>query len=107
MKRLLWIVLMAACSTSAARPPAAKGDAGAVRTAAHDMLARRCGECHERHRKTAVPKALAAFDLDAADWPARFADPKRAEAAMRRLAAAPASDTAAFIALRDALRSGS
>lgn len=105
MRRLFWLVLIAACSTSSARPPAAtKAD---VRTAAHDMLARRCGECHERHRKTAVPKALAAFDLDAADWPARFADPKRAEAAMRRLAAAPASDTAAFIALRDALRSGS
>jgi cytochrome c553 len=105
VKRLLWIVLVAACSTSSARPPPAK--TADVRAAAHQMLVRRCGECHERHRKTAVPKALAAFDLDTVDWPARFADRKRAEAAMRRLAAAPASDTAAFIALRDALRSGS
>ena len=104
MNRLLWIVLVAGCSTSSARPPPTKMD---VRAAAHEMLVRRCGECHERHRKTAVPKALAAFDLDTVDWPARFADRKRAEAAMRRLAAAPASDTAAFIALRDALRSGS
>ena len=105
MRFVFAILAVAACSTSAARPPAAKTED--VRSAAHEMLARRCGECHERHRKTAVPKALAAFDLDAPEWPARFADPKRAEAAMRRLAAAPASDTAAFIALRDALRSGS
>ena len=72
-----------------------------VRTAAHEVLARRCGECHERHRATAQPKALAVFDLDAADWPARF-DERKFTAAMRRLASGPADDASKFVAFRDA-----
>jgi hypothetical protein len=104
VKRLIWLALLAACSTSAARPPVSTD----VRTAARAMLVRRgCGECHERHRPTAKPKALAVFDLDAPDWPARLTDPKRTAAALQRLSAPPAADTATFNALRDAVRSGS
>src|SRR5262245_19573309 len=44
--------------------------------AAHDVLAEHCGECHEGHRPTAKPKALAIFDLDQPDWPSRFDDHK-------------------------------
>src|SRR5438128_2054087 len=39
----------------------------ATRRAAHDALAQHCGECHESHRPTAKPKALAIFDLDKPD----------------------------------------
>ena len=73
----------------------------ATRRAAHDVLAEHCGECHEGHRATAVPKALAVFDLDQPDWPARF-DEHRYQAALMRLAKQPAAARDAFIAFRDA-----
>jgi predicted CXXCH cytochrome family protein len=83
----------------AAREPAVDPRAQ-VRRAAHDALAENCGECHEGHRST-NPKALAVFDLDQPDWPARFTAP-RFESALRRLVKKSEPASAAFIAFRDA-----
>ena len=73
----------------------------ATRRAAHDVLAEHCGECHEGHRPTAKPKALAIFDLDQPDWPARFDDHKY-KSALGRLSGKSAAARDAFIAFRDA-----
>jgi hypothetical protein len=72
----------------------------ATRRAAHDALAEHCGECHEGHRSK-TPRALAVFDLDQPDWPARF-DEHRYQAALRRLASKPPAARDAFLAFRDA-----
>ena len=92
-----------------AEPPVAHDEPAAVaadpreatRRAAHDVLAEHCGECHEGHRPTAPAKALAVFDLDKPDWPARF-DAHRYEAALMRLAKKSQAARDAFIAFRDA-----
>src|SRR6185436_7486792 len=73
----------------------------ATRRAAHDVLAEHCGECHESHRPTAKPKALAIFDLDKPDWPARFDDHKY-KAALGRLSGKGPAARDAFIAFHDA-----
>ena len=83
----------------AAREPAPDPRAQ-VRRAAHDALAENCGECHEGHRSTNA-KALAVFDLDQPDWPARFTPP-RFESALRRLVKKSEPASAAFTAFRDA-----
>jgi hypothetical protein len=72
-----------------------------IRTAAHAVLVAHCGECHEGHRSTAKPAALAIFDLDRADWPSRF-DEGRFEAGLRRFGGATAKERDAFVAFRDA-----
>jgi hypothetical protein len=74
----------------------------ATRRAVHAALVEHCGECHEGHRATAKPAALAIFDLDLPDWPARF-DDERSEVALKRLARRPAARDA-FLAFRDAER---
>jgi len=90
-----------AASVAAAREPAPAPDPRAqVRQAAHDALAEQCGECHEGHRSTNA-KALAVFDLDQPDWPARFTLP-RFESALRRLVKKSEPASAAFVAFRDA-----
>ena len=73
----------------------------ATRRAAHDVLAEHCGECHESHRPTAKPKALAIFDLDKPDWPSRFDEHKYASA-LKRLAGRSDAARDTFIAFRDA-----
>src|SRR5262245_25767911 len=73
----------------------------ATRHAAHDVLAEHCGECHEGHRSTAKPKALAVFDLDKPDWPSRFDEHKFASA-LKRLAGKSDAARDAFIAFHDA-----
>jgi hypothetical protein len=73
----------------------------ATRRAAHDVLAEHCGECHESHRPTAKPKALAVFDLDQPDWPSRFDDHKF-KSALARLSGKSDAARDAFIAFRDA-----
>jgi predicted CXXCH cytochrome family protein len=83
----------------AAREPAPDPRAQ-TRRAAHDALAENCGECHEGHRSTNA-KALAIFDLDQPDWPARFTPP-RFDSALRRLSKKSEPVRAAFIAFRDA-----
>lgn len=82
-------------------PPVTAADPReATRHAAHDMLAEHCGECHEGHRPAAPAKALAVFDLDQPDWPARF-DAHRYQAALMRLAKQPQVARETFIAFRD------
>lgn len=61
------------------------------------ILLRRCGACHQGSRPTAVPEALAVFDLDRTDWPQRF-DARRFRVALERLGHEPWSDRDAFIA---------
>jgi hypothetical protein len=73
----------------------------ATRRAAHDVLAEHCGECHEGHRPTAKPKALAIFDLDQPDWPSRFDDHKY-KSALGRLSGKGDAARDAFIAFRNA-----
>jgi cytochrome c5 len=116
-------MLLAACASEEPRPlPAVRTPASPVvarplatetlvataepalatkRRIGHTVLAKNCGECHEGHRSTAVAKALAIFDLDRSDWPARF-DNHRFEVALKRLSSKPEADRAAFIAFRDA-----
>jgi mono/diheme cytochrome c family protein len=86
---------------SAAPPVAAVDPRETTRRAAHDVLAEHCGECHESHRPTAKPKALAIFDLDQPDWPSRFDDHKYSTA-LKRLASKSDAARDAFIAFRDA-----
>jgi hypothetical protein len=88
-------------STTAAPAVASADPREATRRAAHDVLAQHCGECHESHRPTAKPKALAIFDLDKPDWPSRFDDHKY-KAALMRLASKSDAARDTFIAFRDA-----
>jgi hypothetical protein len=82
-------------------PVAADRTLIAVRDDAHRVMSARCGECHESHRPTAKPRALAIFDLDHPDWPTRF-DDHLFEAGLMRFSSAPEPDRAAFVAFRDA-----
>jgi len=88
-------------SADAAPVVAAADPRDATRHAAHDVLAEHCGECHEGHRPTAKPKALAVFDLDKPDWPSRF-DEHKFNSALKRLAGKSDAARDAFIAFRDA-----
>jgi hypothetical protein len=81
--------------------PAAADPRDATRRAAHAVLVEYCGSCHEGHRPTAKPAALAIFDLDQPDWPARF-DDHRFASALGRLAKKSPAARAAFVAFRDA-----
>jgi hypothetical protein len=114
----LALVLLAACgddgeppsaielaTTAPAAAAAAPTDPAAIAARAHDALVRHCGECHEAHRPTAKPEALAIFDLDLSTWADRFTPP-RLDAAIRRFAAKPEADRAAMAAFR-AARAGS
>lgn len=89
--------------TAASAPAVVVVDAALVqaRQRGHDVLSRDCGECHEGHRPTAKPPALAVFDLDAPDWQVRF-DDRRFAVAVNRFAKKPAADRDAFVAFRDA-----
>lgn len=82
-------------------PPVAGPTLVAIRDDAHRVMSARCGECHESHRATAVPRALAIFDLDHPDWPTRF-DDHRFAAGLMRFGSAPEPDRRAFVAFRDA-----
>jgi hypothetical protein len=97
-----------------AGPPTAASDGSSVaaadprdatRKAAHEVLAKYCGECHEGHRSRNA-KALAVYDLDKPDWPSRF-DDKISPGALRRLASKSDEARDAFIAFRDAERAAS
>ena len=72
-----------------------------ARERGHEVLSRDCGECHESHRPTAKPPALAIFDLDKPDWQTRF-DERRFEVAAKRFSSKPPADRDAFVAFRDA-----
>jgi hypothetical protein len=60
----------AAPSPSAPEPAAAD----ALRDEARIVLERHCGQCHVRDYPTALPRALAVFDLREPDWSACMSD---------------------------------
>jgi hypothetical protein len=95
------VVPAPAVATALVVVAAAADPRDATRRAAHDVLAEHCGECHESHRPTAKPKALAIFDLDKPDWPSRFDEHKFASA-LKRLAGKSDAARDAFVAFRDA-----
>jgi hypothetical protein len=69
-------LLAAACARSPAPPaPSAPVDERTrLGEAARAVLDTHCGACHHRHLATALPGALAVYDLDEAEWPARMSD---------------------------------
>jgi len=67
-------VLATACSKSPPREPARADLALRTRQAAGLVLEASCGECHIGYYPTAVPAALAVFDLSTPDWPRRMTD---------------------------------
>lgn len=77
----------------------------ATRKAAHEVLVKYCGECHEGHRSKNA-RALAVYDLDKPDWWSRF-DDKISPGALRRLASKSDEARDAFLAFRDAERAAS
>jgi len=89
------------CDARDAPPVAAADPREATRRTAHDVLAQHCGECHESHRPTAKPKALAIFDLDQPDWPSRF-DEHKYNSALSGWRTSPKPRADAFIAFREA-----
>src|SRR5688500_15955308 len=86
---------------NAALTPTAAPDLTAIRTRAHAVMSSRCGSCHDSHRPSAKPAALAIFDLDQPDWHTHF-DDARFATGLNRFSDAPPADREAFIALRDA-----
>lgn len=104
-RRTIEVVTAGGAGPAAVEPPAlVAGERSALvaaRDDAHRVMSVRCGECHESHRATAVPRALAIFDLDQPDWPARF-DDHRFAAGLVRFGSAPEPDRQAFVAFRDA-----
>jgi hypothetical protein len=84
--RALIVGTFALCACSRAVPPAP--DAAPVedlRESARETLGNNCGECHTRGLRTALPRALAVFDLDEPDWSRRMSADQLREA-QRRLA---------------------
>ena len=64
------LTLVASCRGCATEPdplPSLREDARAV-------LSQRCGECHDPTRSTALPGALAVFDVSEPDWSSRMTD---------------------------------
>jgi hypothetical protein len=68
MGGLLAICLVAASCAPAARPPAPAPAALPLAEAARDVLVYHCGRCHRSDLPTALPGALAVFDLTDAFW---------------------------------------
>jgi len=92
MRLAFALVLVAGCSR--AEPPPAPVDPDAeLRESARETLGKNCGECHTRGLPTALPRALAVFDLDEPDWSHRMTADQLREA-QRRLdePTAPALD---------------
>lgn len=102
------MLLLTACARHVPSAPAAPHAPSAapqptreLTSAVHDVLAQHCGQCHEGSRASAVPAALAVFDLDRRDWPARFDSRHRFDVALQRLSGSPGTDKALFVAFRD------
>jgi len=86
---LLGACLLATSCAPAVRPPAPVAPppaAPAQAQAARDVLVYHCGRCHRGDLPTAVPGALAVFDLTDDLW-YRGLGPERLESALRRLRA--------------------
>jgi hypothetical protein len=80
---LLGFFLLQCGCASAPRPPqVAPAGEGAALT--RDLLAARCGTCHRSDLPTAVPGALAVFDLTEELWYTRIS-PEQADRLLARL----------------------
>jgi mono/diheme cytochrome c family protein len=64
-------------------PPAGDAADPASRDAARLVLERHCGACHIGASPTALPRALAVFDLSATEWAATLSDAQRTELVRR------------------------
>lgn len=96
----LCCIVLSLCAIACARPAPKVAPAPKPLVSQNEVLAvltRRCGECHQSSQKTALPAALAVFDLDDPNWPERF-DARRFTVAAQRLGDTPASDRALFVA---------
>jgi mono/diheme cytochrome c family protein len=62
-----------------------------LRERARDVLSTHCGSCHTRGLKTAMPKALAIFELTLGDFAATMS-PRQLESGKHRLASDLAED---------------
>jgi hypothetical protein len=88
--KLFTIALLASCSKrSAATPdagPLAPADTESpevLRQAARELLDANCGECHTGGLPTALPRALAVYDLTEFDWSRPMSDTQLREADRR------------------------
>ncbi len=54
-----------------------------LREGARAILSQHCGECHDPARATALPGALAIFDVKEPDWASRMTDAQLANALWR------------------------
>jgi len=61
----------------------APATADALRDDSRLVLEHHCGQCHIRDYPTALPRALAVFDLREPDWSARMSDAQLKSAAWR------------------------
>jgi len=85
VKALCALLCCLGALVSCRRGEGGRGDAGAgarsevpghdaLRDDARIVLERHCGRCHVREYPTALPGALAVFDLRKPDWSARMSD---------------------------------
>jgi mono/diheme cytochrome c family protein len=81
---LLGLCLLAASCVPAARAPARPPTVPAQAEAARDVLVYHCGRCHRSDLPTAIPGALAVFDLTDDLW-YRGLGAEQLESALRRL----------------------
>lgn len=81
---LLGLCLLAASCVPAARPATRAPAVPTQVEAARDILVYHCGRCHRSDLPTALPGALAVFDLDDDLW-YRGLGPEQLDSALRRL----------------------
>lgn len=72
MRRLLLVLLLWPTPTPAAEPPLSQ-----ARDEARLVLEARCGACHVGAYPTAVPGALAIYDLSQTEWASTLTKPQR------------------------------
>jgi hypothetical protein len=82
LRRLTLLVLVAPLALGCmllqplAPKPVASNERGALREDVRGLARPHCGECHDRVLPTAIPKALAVFDLADEDWAAGMRGPQ-------------------------------
>jgi hypothetical protein len=75
---LVMSVLLASCSKPSTTAEVIRLDGGdtqsieILRESAREVLDRNCGECHTSALPTAIPRALAVYDLSQLDWSRRM-----------------------------------
>jgi hypothetical protein len=73
------LTLVASCRGRAAEPDPLPS----LRESARAILSQHCGECHDPARTTALPGALAVFDVREPDWSSRMTAAQLANALWR------------------------